>query len=75
MTKYQVFDNDKCADEIGFPRLEGKGWVTSIFDTFEQATEYANKWLGQYAGEILKLNKPVDYSGCGDKIEIRSVDD
>lgn len=70
--KYQVFDGNKPADCHG--HKVDKSWDKSIFDTFEEAYFYAQNWLGQnYAGMVLKLNTPADYSGYGDIIEIRSI--
>jgi len=51
--------------------LKGYGWKNNKFNTFEEAIEYANKWLGEYSGVELKLNTPIDYDGYGDTIEIR----
>jgi len=83
MKRYQVFDNGRPADTTGYPQLKGSGWHNSVFDTFTAAHEYALNWLG-YLGDdigagyadnaVLKLNTPYDYSGYGDKIEIREVD-
>lgn len=73
--KYQVFDNDKPADEIGFPEIRGFGWKTSKFDTFNEAKEYACKWFDFFAeGLKFELNRPEDYSGYGDKVEIKEVE-
>ena len=69
---YQVFDNGKPADCLHCKVHES--WNKSAYDTFEEALEYANKWLGMYGGVVLKLNTPWDYSGYGDMIEIREVD-
>jgi hypothetical protein len=48
-------------------------WGFYQWSTFEEAREYAVAWLGQWA-EVIPNNwdgKSVDYSGCGDTIEIR----
>jgi hypothetical protein len=69
---YQVFDNGKPAD--CFHCNVHESWNNSVYDTFEKALEYANKWLGFFgSGVVLKLNTPWDYSGYGDMIEIREV--
>lgn len=69
---YQVFDNGKPADQKGFPILKGNGWKSSKFSTWQAAMAYARKWLGAYVVP-LKINTPVDYSGYGDKIEVRRI--
>lgn len=69
---YQVFDNGKPADQKGFPILKGNGWKNSKFPTWQAAMAYARKWLGAYVVP-LKINTPVDYSGYGDKIEVRRI--
>lgn len=71
--QYQVFDNDKPADCFNREVLEC--WQPSNYNDFETAVRYARAWLGRLA-DILPDNwdgKPVNYSGYGDKIEIREV--
>jgi len=72
-TLFQVFDNDRPAD--CFNHEVHKSWEQSKFKTFDEALEYARNWLGYPEGDIppLELNVPWDYSGYGDKIEIREV--
>jgi hypothetical protein len=78
---YQVFENNKPCDEIGYPELKGKGWTNSQFTNFEDARNYAWTWLGQYAcmdddgenGIALEPDKPVNYNGFGDMIEIKTI--
>ena len=76
--KYQVLDNDKPAD--CFNHKVDKSWNTNVFDTFDEALEYARAWLAPYGGSydgksgiVLKVNEPYDYSGYGDMIEIRGL--
>jgi hypothetical protein len=72
--KYGVFDNNNPACELGYPELEGYGWDNYLFDTLEEAQEYANKWLGPDSpGRYLKLGEKYDSSGYGDIVEIRLV--
>ena len=70
---FQVFDNGKPADCDHC--AVSKSWACSKFDTFEQALEYANSWLGYglASGVVLKLNEEWDYSGAGDTICIKAV--
>jgi hypothetical protein len=70
---YGVFDNDNPASSANLKYLSNKCWQTHLFDTFEEAKTYANKWLGDFAGGELILNVPIDYSGFGDKIEIKEI--
>lgn len=74
MSRFQVLDNNEPADCHHF-KLD-PSWDKSVFDTFEQAEEYALEWLGLYApdkGE-LKPNTPYCYSGAEDYLEILVVD-
>ena len=69
---YQVFDNEKLADCIS--HKVDLTWKNSSFKTLKEARAYARNWLGLWApGILLKVNKPFDYSGYGDIIEIRKV--
>ena len=70
MAKYQVFDNGKPADYKH--RNVHKSWDKSKFDSWQAAMAYARKWLGVFIVP-LKINKPVDYSGNGDMIEVRKI--
>jgi hypothetical protein len=67
---FVVYDNNKPAR---YPEHNVHySWQCNTYDTFEQALSYARKWLWPYGeGVVLKLNKPWDYSGYGDMIEIR----
>jgi len=70
---YQVFDNNRPADNKSFPKL-GNAWKKSKFKSFIAAHNYAQKWMGALGSpSSLKLNTPYDYSGYGDMIEIRKV--
>ena len=70
---FTVYDSGKSANNKGFPQLKNKGWVQNSFSTLNEAIDYARNWLGEYAAICpTEPNKPVDYSGYGDMIEIRS---
>lgn len=74
--KFQVFENGKPCDNVGFPTLHAEyGWGNSKFETFEAAQEYAKHWLGDWKGIVpsMKVNVPIDYDGYGDTIEIRKL--
>lgn len=73
---FKVYDNGKEANCFGYKVHES--WDAKGFETFEAALIYARKWIAPYGGSydgtdgvILQLNKPYDYSGYGDFIEIR----
>ena len=66
-----VYESGKPASEVGYPKLDGLGWTSHRFETLVEATEYANKWLGPWAGQVLPVGVPVEYSGYGGTIEIR----
>lgn len=70
---YGVYDNGKPASREGFPVLKGSGWETHRFQTVVEAQHYASQWLGQFDVGTLMPGTPVDYSGCGDIIEIREM--
>lgn len=66
---FHVLDNGRPAC---FPDKPWLGWSTNVFETFEEAKEYAEAWLGDYS-VMLPGNwdgSEVDYSGCGDLISI-----
>lgn len=70
---YQVFDNGKPAD-CHHHKMHGS-WEKSSFDTLEEAEAYANNWLGIYGQyEAHELLTGVDYSGYGDVIQIKKVE-
>lgn len=72
MSKYQVLEDDKPCD-AKHHRVDSS-WSNSIFDTFEEAQAYANKWLGDVYGPVeLALNVPYDFCGFGKGIEIREI--
>lgn len=73
--KYQVFDNNKPADCHN--HKVHKSWNNSIFDSFEDAVKYARHWLGNQFDCISDDwdGKELEYSGCGDKIEIKEIKD
>jgi len=72
-TKYQVFD---CGRLAQYPDCKvDSSWDCATFGSFEEAQEYARKWLGIFRKYVPnRPNYPKDYSGYGDMIEIRSVD-
>lgn len=71
MILYRVYDNGKLATYQSH-RVD-PGFRHPICETFEQAQEYARKWLGKYSTLVpTKTNESVDYSGYGDIIEIRA---
>jgi hypothetical protein len=57
--KYQVLDCDLPAD--CYSHNVHKSWNNSVFDTPEEANEYANKWLGIYGPIELKVDEPYYY--------------
>lgn len=67
---FVVYDNNKKAK---CPEHNvNSSWNECSYDTFKEALDYARHWLGVYGeGVVLKPNKPWDYSGYGDMIEIR----
>lgn len=69
---YEVYDNGKLA---GYPYHNvDPGWVQPVFSTFAQAQDYAINWLGEYSSLCpTEPNQIIDYSGMGDKIEIREI--
>ena len=73
MVKFVVYDNNKFAK---YPECNvHPSWSQCSYDTFEEALDYARRWLGMYGGGVvLKVNEPWDYSGYGDTIEIRKED-
>lgn len=76
--KYQVLDNGKPADHSSYPRIH-PSWNCSKFDSYDEALAYVSRWLGNIDIEAvrnfpLELNKPYDFNGHGDTIEIREVE-
>lgn len=69
---YEVYDNGRLA---GYPYHDvDSGWKHPNCSTFEQAREYAKLWLGEYAPLAPTYpDEKIDYSGCGDVIEIRKI--
>ena len=70
---FQVYDNDRLADHTKCTVCSS--WYQPICNTFEEAQEYAKKWLGANLESLCpnEPNKSVDYSGYGDMIEIREI--
>lgn len=67
---FQVIDNNKPAD-CNNHKVD-KSWNKSKFETLDEAFQYADNWLGIYGPMI---NNPFDYSGYGDIIEIRFINE
>lgn len=67
MKKYGVFENEKACV------IENTDWNKYIYDTFDKACEYADKWLGYYAMKNYELNVKHEYSGYGDYIMIKEI--
>lgn len=68
---FQVLDNERPAQ---YPECAvSSSWKNSKFETFEEAAQYANNWLGVYGPINFMVGVPVKYSGYGDTIEIREV--
>lgn len=70
---FRVYDNGKPAS-YKFHKVD-PSWAEYEYETFEQAEAYCLSWLGIYAPPIgvLQPNKPYNYSGMNDYIEIREV--
>lgn len=75
---FQVFDNGVPADTAHCKVHHS--WASSTFQTYEEALKYARMWIAPYGGSYdgsqgldIELDKPCDYNGMGDIIEIRSV--
>jgi hypothetical protein len=76
--KYQVLESGKPCDCRNYE--VHPSWNQSIYDTFDDAMQYAKEWFWPFLGQqdstfILELNKPYDYDGCGSTAEIREIDD
>jgi len=63
--KFVVYENEVKAQ---YPDSQvHKSWNCCVFDTFEEAEDYAIKWLNEFAPPkgILKLNEPYEfYTNC-----------
>ena len=75
--KYQLQDNGRPAQ---YPEVDvHPSWANlATWDTWEEAEEYAKKWLDIYhPGEGIKLgiNNEYDYSGYGDICMIVPIED
>lgn len=72
---FQVFDNEIPAQHPYF--AVQKSWDNSQFDTFEEAADYAKRWLVENcdaAAQEFELNVPVKYNGH-DEVVIRKVEE
>lgn len=65
---YEVLDNGKPATIPNF-----SCWKNNFFTDFGAAKKYVEDWLGMYKAGLPEnwQGEPWDYSGYGDKIEIR----
>lgn len=76
---YAVYDNEMPANSKIHTILKDPCWETHVFDTYLEAVQYADKWLGQYSPgtqillEKLNYGEKYDYDGYGDTIEIRKL--
>jgi hypothetical protein len=71
---FQVLENGKPADSTSFPMLKkGKGWDKSIFDTFEDANDYAKQYFYPYLIGDFELNKVYSFAGGEDTAQIIEV--
>lgn len=62
---FKVLNNGKPALCIS------SGWKNNEFKTFEEAREYARRWLGDFSDSCPnRAGVAVDYNGYGDFIEI-----
>jgi len=68
--KFQVLENGKPAT---LPCLE---WDNFEHETLLGAQQYAHSWLGEFAPlEYLEMDKPFFYSGTGDFVVIKRVEE
>jgi hypothetical protein len=69
---FTVYDSNKPAK---YPdHSVDPSWHTASFKTMTEAVAHAKNWLGRtYEGVLPKFwdGTLIDYSGCGDTIEIR----
>lgn len=68
--KYQVLASGKPAE------IHEPFFTNSIYDTFEEAKQYAKNFFGEWFPPDetkIKLNIPFEYNGYGDTIEIRGL--
>lgn len=71
--KYRVLDTGKFAQ---YPDCDvNPSWNNSLFDTYKEAFDYAQNWLGMFRGLAIPVNTPIDYSGYKDTIEIREINE
>ena len=48
-----------------------RSWNQHTYNSFIEAYNYAQRWLGPFRGISIKLNQPTEYSRYGDTIEIK----
>lgn len=71
---FQVFDNGKPAQYPDHKVHES--WTRSAFTSFQEARDYAMRWLGEWAPldeDCIELGIPFDYSGLGDIVLVREI--
>ena len=72
---FAVFDNNKPAK---YPECQvDPSWDKNEYETFQEAVDYAVKWLGKYAVVLSVFERytpfEVDYSGYGDILSIKQT--
>lgn len=70
---YRIYDTGKPAY---YPYKPDLGWVKCEFQTWEEARNYAESWLGKFGEDVNLLpNKRCYYVGGWDYIEIIQIRD
>ena len=80
---YHVLDNNRPATwhlfDDGKKQISNKfkkSLGNNVFSSFEAAEKYAREWCSDYiSGVTFTMNTPHDYSGFGDMIEIRVIEE
>lgn len=83
-TYYQVFQDGKPADIIGYPEFKGECWSNSSFLTLREAQLYAILWAYPFGIEVAEKvleqmeflpGTPIDMSMCEFPVmmEIREI--
>ena len=65
---YVVFENNAPAV------LKNRQKDKYLFNTFEEASEYLNWWLGNWGPVDIDINEKYDYNGYGDIVEIKKLE-
>jgi hypothetical protein len=73
ISMFAVFWRNLPASTLGFPFIiKNDGWDEHEFDSFDKALQYARDWM--YNDNLeLEPDQPLDYSGDGHFIEIRTI--